>query len=237
MQLSALARSQDIKFVSVDLVRTFLKQRMSTRDRAIFTLMYWRGLRASEVGLLQMKDWDPNDKTGTLYVHREKNGVSGRYSLTKPELKALREWFSIRGDHEGPIFLSERGSPISRQRLHTLMRRYATAAGFPPDRRHCHVLRHSILTHLREAGVSIVDIQDWAGHRKVDSTLMYAAATQRTQVAETMEKWYGGGESAIASKIKGIRDGNKKQPTGANAGIRRARRGSPGDHGLPRNGG
>ena len=43
-----------------------------------------------------------------------------------------------------------------------------------------HTLRHSYATHLMEAGVSIVQIQRYLGHRNIQSTLRYTHLTQTT---------------------------------------------------------
>lgn len=43
--------------------------------------------------------------------------------------------------------------------------------GNTADRRHPHVLRHSIAVHLMNAGCDAADVQDCWGHRDVASTL------------------------------------------------------------------
>ena len=47
--------------------------------------------------------------------------------------------------------------------IYGLFIRYAAAVGIPEERRHPHVLRHSIATHLLDAGWDIADVQDWIG--------------------------------------------------------------------------
>jgi integrase len=51
-------------------------------------------------------------------------------------------------------------------------------AGIPAGRRHPHVLRHSIITHLLDAGVPAATVQDRVGHRLLSTTLGYARTTQ-----------------------------------------------------------
>jgi integrase len=46
------------KYLTEEELKRFLKGIESTRDRAIFTVSYWRGLRAEEPGQLKLSDWD-----------------------------------------------------------------------------------------------------------------------------------------------------------------------------------
>src|SRR2546422_10830182 len=66
------------------------------------------GLRASEVGLLQMRDYDP--KAFKIFVHRLKGSTSGHHHLVREEARALRAWLKVRGSFPGPIFRSKQKS-------------------------------------------------------------------------------------------------------------------------------
>ena len=113
----------------------------SVRDRAIFQLAYRAGLRASEVGLLEMRDYDA--KADKIFVHRLKGSNSGEHHLVREEARVLRAWLKVRGPLPGPIFQSQRKQPISRRRLDALMKKYGAAAGIPPPLRHFHVLKNA----------------------------------------------------------------------------------------------
>jgi site-specific recombinase XerC len=152
----------------------------SIRDRAIFRLMYHRGLRASEVGALQMEDYRAD--VGKIFVYRlkgRKKNTDGEYLLTSKELRDLRAWVKIRGNDPGPIFTSNRGTAISRKMLDVLMKRYAAAAGIPDHLRHCHSLRHSCAVHLLDNDGDIARVQDHLGHRNITSTQEYAKVSSK----------------------------------------------------------
>jgi integrase len=91
------------------------------RDRAIFRLAFQHGLRVSEIGMLQMKDW----RRGTsldmdrLFLHRLKGSIGGETIIVNSAATALRAWLRIRGTSHGPIFTS-RNRAISRRRLDEL---------------------------------------------------------------------------------------------------------------------
>jgi integrase len=164
----------------------------SPRDRAIFRLAYHRGLRASEVGLLQVADFRPD--RGRLFVHRLKCGqvdTSGEYALTDSEVKALKAWMRERGAEPGPIFLSRNSLPISRKMLDVLMKRYCAAAKIPAQKCHFHALRHSCATGLLERGEDIADVQDHLGHANIANTVIYAKITnkRRDATAKRLKTW------------------------------------------------
>ena len=113
---------------------------------------------------------------GRLNVDRLKNSQGGSYLLNHDEVEALRTWLLVhpnKDDKNAPLFPSNRGHGISRQQLDKLIRAYGVEGGIPADKRHFHVLKHSIACHLREAGIDVLDIKDWLGHRAINSTLQY----------------------------------------------------------------
>jgi type 1 fimbriae regulatory protein FimB len=177
------ASGKVIKYLTRAEIEMFFRQVKGLRDRAIFRLAYHRGLRASEVALLQLGDWDP--KEGVLVVHRLKGSVSAPFHLLPVEATALRAWLRVRGTTPGPIFLSRNHRGISRWALDELMKRYAKAAGISPVKAHMHALKHSCGTHLAEMDEPVVIIQDWLGHRNIANTMVYVEVTNKARQAAT----------------------------------------------------
>jgi integrase len=169
-------KSREIKYLTEPQLERLLKAAaVSVRDLAILTVAYCRGLRAAEIGALQLGDWIERDDR--LVIHRLKGSAGGEYHLTKREVRVLKAWVRERGREAGPLFPSNRGTGISQQMLDCLMKRYGMAAGLPPELCHMHALKHSCGTHLLNRGESIEDVQDHLGHRQVANTLVYARYT------------------------------------------------------------
>lgn len=168
-----------IKFLTLEeLGRLFRATRTSRRDRALFLIAYRHGLRASEVGLLRVDDIDFRALRITL--HRLKGSRSGTHPLQPDEAKALRAYLRERPDPPSPIlFPSNRGDPIARRTLDWAMKRYGEAADLPQPKRHFHCLKHSIATHLLEAGADLRFVQDWLGHSNIQNTVVYTYLTAR----------------------------------------------------------
>ena len=61
------------------------------------------------------------------------------------------------------------------------MKKYGENAELPQDKRHFHVLKHSIATHMLEAGPDLRFVQDWLGHANIQNTVIYAALSSRSR--------------------------------------------------------
>jgi type 1 fimbriae regulatory protein FimB len=176
-------RSQTIKFLTLDETRRLFASLSDKRDKAIFLLAYRHGLRSSEIGLLRVSDLDL--KRLRVMLHRLKGSLAGEHPLQPDEARALKAWLKSR-DMDSPIlFPSRRGLPISRQMLDVLMKSYGEEAAIPKDKRHFHVLKHSIATHLLDVGAELRFVQDWLGHSNIQNTVIYTAlvSTSREQKA------------------------------------------------------
>lgn len=204
-----------ISYLTQEQIQSLLDSILSIRDRAIFTVAYWRGLRVSEVGALRVEDYRPVARR--LFVRRVKGGTSAEYVISPQETRALDNWLKVRGTDPGPLFVARGSNPISRQRLHNLMVSYSTQLGFPEDRRHFHCLRHSIATHLVGQGMDIMLIRDWLGHRDIASTMVYAKVMNpvRDKASEKLYAAFGAEEEAPPWVGKGGGEKSRQRPASA----------------------
>jgi site-specific recombinase XerD len=168
-----------IKYLTQDELRRLFKVITSRRDKALFLLAYRHGLRASEVGLLKVDDID--FARGRIRIVRKKNSLGGEQTMQTDEMKAIKAWLKERPNHTNALFPSREGWPISRRTLDYHMKRYGKAAGIPPDKCHFHVLKHSIATHLLDAGADIRFVQDWIGHKNIQNTTVYAQISNKAR--------------------------------------------------------
>lgn len=180
-------KKSEVKYLTepeIDLLlsamRDNLKPWFRARDYAMFLVCYQRGLRASELGNLQLADYLARDDR--LIIRRLKGSKGGEYHLTKREVNALKLWLRERGHEPGPLFPSRNGTGISQQMLDVLMKRYGLQAGIPAGKCHTHALKHSCGTHLLNLGESIEDVQDHLGHRQIANTLIYADYTNKRRI-------------------------------------------------------
>jgi type 1 fimbriae regulatory protein FimB len=164
----------------------------SIRDWAMVLLAYRHGLRASEVCSLKLSDVDVKDQT--IRVAR----LKGSMLTTQPlmphrgqplldELAALRAWFKIRpADGSDFLFTSQKGGRLDRTQFFRVFQAVAESAGLPREKRHPHVLKHSLASHLVAGNVNLALIRQALGHRSITSTMQYVG-TSDGQAAEAAQ--------------------------------------------------
>ena len=162
--------------------------RTGLRDRCLILLMFRHGLRVTEACAMRMDQVDLESKI--LQVQRLKGGLSTTQPLRTEEIRLLKGWMAERErwlrqwrKKEGgtgaaldrhALFLSTRGTALSRKTFWALLRRYGELAGLalPP---HPHMLRHACGFALADQGADTRLIQDYLGHRNIQHTVRYTA--------------------------------------------------------------
>jgi integrase/recombinase XerD len=83
---------------------------------------------------------------------------------------------AIGGRTGGPILLNSRGTRMDRHAATRRLRRLANAAGVQTARAHPHMLRHTYVTTMLDAGVDLRDVQIAARHADPRTTMRYDRA-------------------------------------------------------------
>jgi type 1 fimbriae regulatory protein FimE len=164
----------------------------SVRDWAMVLLAYRHGMRASEVCDLKLADIDL--KAGSISIRRLKGSLSQVQPLYQhrgqpllDEIAALRAWLKARpADGSDFLFTSQKGGRLDRTQLFRIFRACAESAGLPPEKRHPHVLKHSLASHLVAGNVNLALIRQVLGHRSITSTMQYVG-TSDGQAAEAAQ--------------------------------------------------
>jgi len=138
--------------------------------------------REEEIGLLQRVEMDV--KQERVNLHRLKGAISRMYPLQPDVLKVIRSYLRTRADESPYLFVLNRNVPIGRFMLWELMQQYGEAAGIPEEKRKFHCLKHSIATHLLDAGADLAFVKDWLGHANIQNTTIYARLTTATLDAQ-----------------------------------------------------
>lgn len=145
------------------------------RDRAIVTLLYSTGIRASECATLRECDVDTKEKTVRVVG---KGGHERVVPFTDSVAKVLDQYRLVRGSlkRTEEFFRSRNGGGMSRNAIYERVRTNARRAQIQ-KRVSPHRLRHTFATHLVKAGEEIRTIQELLGHRLITSTQIYLRVT------------------------------------------------------------
>jgi site-specific recombinase XerD len=154
---------------------TSSKYRNAQLDRACFYLLWQSGLRRGEVEELRLEDLDVAGKRLTV---RNGKGLKDRtVFMTDTTVKAIQEYLAVRGigptDH---VFLY-RNQPLSKDLIHGRLKIVGDVVGVKV---HAHRLRHTCATQLVNAGCRITSIQKFLGHKRLNSTMIYARVHDQT---------------------------------------------------------
>ena len=163
--------------LSPEEIKRILTMATSLKARAMLSLAYGCGLRASEVARLRACDIDSDQMI--IRVVQSK-GRKDRNVMLPPEiLDLLRQWWKARPKRRDAgvppqqrwLFPGRQGHLTTRQ-FGRLFKDAAKAAGLRKAVS-LHSLRHSFATHLLEDGKDIRLIQALLGHEKLDTTARY----------------------------------------------------------------
>ena len=161
------------------MVKAAAEGRHGARDRALALVMFYHGLRVSELIGLRMDDLQLDQSR--LVIRRLKGSKSGLHPVNGTVLRALRRWLKERpvsGHKE--VFLSERGEPLSRGTLNYLVNQWAERA-YITFNVHPHMFRHAcgyMLVNMPGGSRDLRLIQDYLGHVSPTHTARYTMLAQ-----------------------------------------------------------
>ena len=142
------------------------------RSYALVCILALNGLRVSEACNAQVEDLAIERGHHVLRIVR-KGGKRARVALPPITVEAID--VMLAGRTTGPILATSTGNALDRIAAGRTIKRLANAAGVTRSI-HAHDLRHAFVTLSLEAGVSLRDVQDAAGHADPRTTRRYDRA-------------------------------------------------------------
>jgi len=162
--------------------RPEIEEPIGLRDRAILELLYATGLRRLEV--IGLKLYDLSLDRGLVLV-RQGKGKKDRYvpigergaAWVQKYIREARPEIVAEPD-DRTVFLTAQGEPFSRDHLTWTVRQRIVAADLGKAGA-CHLLRHTMATHMHENGADIRFIQQILGHEDIKTTQIYTHVALR----------------------------------------------------------
>jgi site-specific recombinase XerD len=150
---------------------------MGLRDRCILDVMYSCGLRVSEVCNLTVDDVDLEE--GYFYVQQAKGNKDRTVPMDADLIGWLQKWVERRPQQAQYFFCTAKGGKLSTRQIRRKCEIVSEKSGvYIRDGEnkkpvHPHTLRHCCFTELLEAGFSLPEIQELAGHTSINTTAIY----------------------------------------------------------------
>lgn len=168
------------KSLSEDQVEALLaapdtKDALGLRDRAMLEILYASGLRVTELITLPLSQIDLN--TGVIRV-MGKGNKERLIPVGDEAVQWIEEYINdarsglLNGKISNSLFITRRGSELTRQGFWYLIKKYAVMAGIDSSLSP-HVLRHAFATHLLNHGADLRVVQMLLGHSSLSTTQIY----------------------------------------------------------------
>jgi site-specific recombinase XerD len=138
-------------------------------DRAAFLLLWQAGLRVGEVEELRPDDLQLSAQR--LSVRMGKGAKDRTVYLTEVVCRALEAFLSVRGPAECDHVFTYRHRALRKDLVRDRIKAAGKRVGVKV---YPHRLRHTCATQLLSAGCRVTSIQRFLGHRRLNSTMIYA---------------------------------------------------------------
>ncbi len=150
---------------------------LGLRDRAMLELLYASGLRVSELVAVKVHEASLSDQ-----VVRVASGKGAKTRLV-PFGEEAADWIErylaksrpalLAGRASDALFVTARGTAMTRHNFWHCVKRFALVAGIPPALLSPHTLRHAFATHLLNHGADLRVVQMLLGHADISTTQIY----------------------------------------------------------------
>lgn len=154
---------------------------LGLRDKAMLEVLYATGLRVSELVGLRLNDINLQGGYLTAFGKGSKErlvpmGEASMYWI-KRYMDEARATLKGRRADSGHLFLTVRGSRMTRQNFWVIIKNNALKAGIDREKIKPHIIRHCFATHLLENGADLRIVQSMLGHADISSTQIYTHIT------------------------------------------------------------
>ncbi len=158
------------------------------RDYAMLFLMVTGGLRTIEVSRANIGDLRTLGDNSVLYVQGKGREEKTDYiKLSAPAEQAIRAYLKARGekDEKAPLFSStsnnNKGARLTTRSVSGIVKTRLQQAGYDSEKLTAHSLRHTAVTLSLLAGKDITEVQQFARHANIATTMIYNHALDKAK--------------------------------------------------------
>ena len=158
------------------------------RDQAILEVLYYAGIRASELVNIKLSDINyrqryfrilgkGNKERLTPFSEECSKWIERYIKECRPLLAARNEEIPLQ------LFLNHYGKPLTTRGLEHILKQIEEKTGLILGL-HPHLLRHTFATHLLENGANLREIQELLGHESINATQVYTHVSEAGMLKE-----------------------------------------------------
>lgn len=177
--------SRQAKTVLTDIDRTTPQ---GLRDYAIIALMMTGGLRTIEVVRADAGDLRTLGDNTVLYIQGKGRDEKTEYVKLSPQVEAaIRDYLKTRGEvaSTAPLFTSmsnnSKGQRMTTRSVSGIAKACMQEAGYNSSRLTAHSLRHTAVTLSLIAGRPLEEVQQFARHANIGTTMIYNHALDKAK--------------------------------------------------------
>jgi len=158
------ARVERAVELQVNIARTLTQRRRAVRNKAMFGLLSYAGLRVGELCELRHSNLLLGERKGRVDIEHGKTDKEGSVPLAREARVAISEWLELNGD--GPLF-----DGITERQVQHFCEEISALSGvkFTP-----HTLRHTFVYRVLETtGGNLSMAKELARHNRLEQTARY----------------------------------------------------------------
>lgn len=208
VELPAVQASEEIRFLTVEevdaLIRAVPEGPYADLDRVLYRVAAMSGLRQGELIALRWMDVDwvaskirvrQNYVLGEFVAPKSKRSTRS-VPLANAAARALAAFQPLEAGDEDLVFADPlHDLPLSKRSILIRFRKALQRAGLDTTHRF-HDLRHTFGTRVAASGTSIRVLQEWMGHRDMQTTLRYADYAPSEHEADMIDAAFRGADMA-----------------------------------------
>ena len=156
------------------------------RDYAIIVLTVTGGLRDIEISRANIADVSTAGGNPVIYLQGKGHEEKAQYvKIPEQTQRAINDYLTARGkvDPEAPLFASignrNNGGRMTTKTISRMIKNRMVEAGYNNPRWTAHSLRHTAVTLALLEGKPIDEVQQFARHANIATTMIYNHAVQR----------------------------------------------------------
>jgi integrase len=215
LELPAVPDHVGIRYLELDQVDALVSGAQSSPyealDRALYRTAAMTGLRLGELIALRWRDVDWTASA----IRVRSNYVLGEFGTPKSKRSTrsvpmadevageLERYFKASGEPADDALVfpdAHTAAPLDKAGVLRRLRKALKAASLDETHRF-HDLRHTFGTAMAAAGVPMRTLQEWMGHRDIETTQRYADYAPRTRDAELVAAAFARSEAEAPSEV------------------------------------